>query len=143
MSDGIDKAHADAVLALLAAGLDTHVSVFDGQVPDPTPDVASKPWVLVYFQPTWPTDGAGNSLDGQSQTCRLRIYTHSIGATAAAARSVGGQARAALLNARPAVTGRICGLIRWVDGNPPDRDETLGTLVMDKVDVWEFVTTPG
>jgi hypothetical protein len=142
MSDGIDKAHADAVLGLLHAALDpVPILVFDGKVDDPTPNVAAQPWVLVYLQPTWPTDGTGNTLDGQSRTYLLRVFTHSTGATAAAARAVGGMVRAALLDVRPTVAGRVTGLIRWVDGNPPDRDETLGTLVMDKVDVWELVTT--
>lgn len=141
MSDGIDKAHADAILALLSAGVDSHVSVFDGEVPEPFPDPAANPWVLVYFQPRWPTDGAGNAYDGQSRTYQPRFYCHCTGATAAAARSVAGQVRAALLNARPTVAGRACGLIRWFDGQPPNRDETLGFLVMDQVDVYELVTT--
>jgi hypothetical protein len=144
MSDLIDKAHADAVLGLLHAALDpVPISVFDGKVPDPTPKVATNPWVLVYFNPGWPVDGKANSLDGTATTYQLTFFTHSIGATAAAARAVAGQVRAALLNVRPIVTGRSCWPIRWDDGSPTDRNEDLGFPVMDKVDVWKLQTAPG
>lgn len=143
MPDLLDKAHADAVLALLSAGVDSHISVFDGKVPDPTPTVATNPWVLVYFSAGWPVDGAANTLDGNAATYVQRIWTHSTAATAAAARAVAGQVRAALLNVRPVVTGRTTWPIRWDDGNPPNRDETLGFLVMDQVDVWKLQTAPG
>jgi hypothetical protein len=144
MSDLLDKAHADAVLGLLTrrAG-PVPIAVYDGQVPNPYPDPAAHPWALVYFAPGWPIDGAANSLDGNAVTYVQRIYVHSTGASAAAARAVGGQVRAALLNIRPAVSGRIAWPIRRVDGNPPDRDETLGFLVMDQVDVYELKTAPG
>lgn len=143
MSDLLDKAHADAVLALLSAAVDSHISVFDGKVPEPFPDVKANPWVLVYFSPGWPVDGAANTLDGNAATYVQRIWTHSTAATAAAARAVAGQVRAALLNVRPVVTGRATWPIRWEDGNPPNRDETLGFLVMDQVDVWKLQTAPG
>lgn len=144
MSDLLDKAHADAVLGLLLVGLDPHISVFDGKVPDPMPDVAANPWVLVYFSAGWPLDGVANSLDGTAVTYRQRVFVHSTGASAAAARAVAGQARAALLNVRPAISGRTAWPIRWADGgNPPDLDETLGFPVMDQVDVYELTTAPG
>jgi hypothetical protein len=144
MSDGLEKAHADAFLALLHAALDpVPIAVYDGVVPSPYPDPATTPACLVYFAAEWPTDGTGNAIDGLSITYRLRAYCHSIGATAAAARSIGGQVRAAVLNIRPTVAGRSCGPIRWYDGQPPAKDETLGALVMDRVDVFEFLTTPG
>jgi hypothetical protein len=142
MSDLLDKTHADAILNLLHAALDpVPIAVYDGVVPNPYPDVAANPWVLVYLQPSWPVDGAGNTLDGLARTYVLRAYCHSTGGTAAAARGIAGQVRQALLNVRPTVAGRATGLIRWVDGQPPNRDETLGFAVMDKVDVYELVTT--
>jgi hypothetical protein len=144
MSDGIEKAHADAVLNLLHAALDSvPIAVYDGKVPDPTPDVDAHPWLLVYLQGEWPLTGTANALDGQSVTYLLRIYCHAVGGTAAAARAVAGMARAVLLNARPTVSGRTPGLIRWSDGQPPNPDESLGHLVMDKIDVYELITTPG
>lgn len=144
MSDGLEKAHADAILNLLHAALDpVPVAVYDGLVPSPFPDPAAAPWCLVYFSSSWPTDGTGNALDGQSATFLLRAYCHSTGATAAAARAVGGMVRATLLNVRPIISGRACGLIRWAEGQPPNKDETLGFPVMDRVDVFELTTTPG
>jgi hypothetical protein len=83
MSDLLDKAHADAVLALLTGALNPAIAVYDGKVPDPTPNVATNPWVLVYFDPGWPVDGAANSLDGNAVTYRLTFFTHSIAASAA------------------------------------------------------------
>jgi hypothetical protein len=142
MSDLIDKAHADAVLGLLHAALDpVPISVFDGKVPDPTPDVAAHPWVLVYFDADWPIDGAGNSLDGTSRTYVLRAWCHSAAASAAGARAIAGQVRAALLNVIPTITGRTSGMICHIDGQPANPDETLGFLVVDKVDVYELMTT--
>jgi hypothetical protein len=143
MSDLLDKAHADAVLALLTGALNPAIAVYDGKVPDPTPNVAINPWVLVYFDPGWPVDGAANSLDGNAVTYRLTFFTHSIGASAAAARAVAGQVRAALLNVRPVISGRSCWPIRWDDGNPTSLDETLGFPVMDKVDIWKLTSAPG
>jgi hypothetical protein len=144
MSDLLDKLHADAFLGLLHAALDpVPISVFDGKVPDPVPDIKANPWVLVYFDPGWPVDGAANAFDGRAVTYVLRSTCHSIGATAAACRAVTGQVRAALLNVRPTVTGRSSGLIRWTDGQPANPDESLGFLVMDKVDVYQFTTSPG
>jgi hypothetical protein len=143
VSDLLDKAHADAVLALLTGALNPAIAVFDGKVPDPTPNVATNPWVLVYFDPGWPVDGAANSLDGNAVTYRLTFFTHSIGASAAAARAVAGQVRAALLNIRPIISGRSCWPIRWDDGTPASLDETLGFPVMDKVDVWKLTSAPG
>jgi hypothetical protein len=142
MSDLIDKAHADAVLGLLHAALDpVPISVFDGKVPDPTPDVAAHPWLLVYFDAEWPIDGAGNSLDGTARTYVLRAWCHSTAASATGARAIAGQVRAALLNVIPTIAGRTSGMICRVGGQPANPDETLGFLVMDKVDVYELMTT--
>jgi hypothetical protein len=143
MSDLLDKAHADAVLALLTGALNPAIAVYDGKVRDPTPNVATNPWVLVYFDPGWPVDGAANSLDGTAVTYRLTFFTHSIAASAPSARAVAGQVRAALLNVRPVISGRSCWPIRWDDGTPASLDETLGFPVMDKVDVWKLQTAPG
>lgn len=141
MSDQLDELHAQAVLGLLAAGLPAQVAVYDGKVPDPMPDPAGHPWVLVYTQIQRPRDGVGNALDGRSATIVARFWCHNVGATAAAARAVSMQVRSALLDARPSVAGRTCSLIRWYDGQPPSRDETLGSLVMDQVDIYEFFST--
>lgn len=144
MSDLLDKLHADAFLGLLHAALDpVPISVFDGKVPDPLPDIKANPWVIVYFDPGWPTDGAANALDGKSVTYVLHGYCHCVAGSMAGVRAVTGQVRAALLNVRPTVAGRACWPIRWSAGQPANPDETLGQLVMDKVDVYELMTGPG
>jgi hypothetical protein len=141
MPDLLDKAHVDAVLALLAAGLDPAIVVYDGVVPSPYPDPEVHPYVVVYFSGGWPTDGAGNAFDGRSATYRMQCYTHSVGGTAAACRAVAGQVRAALLNVRPAISGRSVFPIRWDDGQPAGTDESLGFPVINKADVYELKTT--
>jgi hypothetical protein len=144
MSDTLDRDHANAVLTLLHTALDpVPIAVYDGVVPSPFPDPAANPWLLVYFDASWPTDGAANTLDGKSATYVLTVQCHSTAASAAGARAIAGQARAALLNVRPTVAGRVCWPIRRVEGQPPNKDETLGFLVMDKVDVYELASAPG
>lgn len=144
MSDFIDRDHANAILGLLHTALDpVPISVFDGKVPDPTPDVDAHPWVLVYFDADWPIDGAANSLDGNAVTYVLKAWCHSTAGSGAGVRAIAGQVRAALLNVRPVITGRSVWPIRRYDGNPTGRDEALGTPVMSKVDVYELKTAPG
>jgi hypothetical protein len=143
VSDLLDKAHADAFLGLLHTALDpVPIAVYDGKVPDPLPDVQASPWVVVYFDPGWPVDGAGNALDGKAVTYVTRGYCHCVAGSMAAVRAVTGQVRAALLNVRPTVAGRSAGLIKWYDGQPANPDETLGHLAVNKVDVYELITTP-
>lgn len=144
MSDTLDRDHANAVLSLLHAALDpVPIAIYDGVVPSPYPDVKTSPWVLVYFDASWPPDGQANALDGKSATYMLRVYCHSTAASAAGARAIAGQVRAALLDVRPTVSGRTTWPIRWAEGQPPNKDETLGFLVMDKVDVYQLASTPG
>jgi hypothetical protein len=135
VSDLLDKAHADAFLGLLHAALDpVPIAVYDGKVPDPLPDVQASPCVVVYF--------AANALDGKAVTYVTRGYCHCVAGSMAAVRAVTGQVRAALLNVRPTVAGRSAGLIKWYDGQPANPDETLGHLAVNKVDVYELITTP-
>jgi hypothetical protein len=143
MSDLLDKLHAEAFLGLLHAALDpVPIVIYDGKVPDPLPDVNASPYVVVYFDPGWPTDGAANALDGKSVTYVLHGYCHCVAGSMAGVRALTGQVRAALLNVRPTVTGRTSGLIRWYDGQPANPDESLGKLAVNKVDIYELVTTP-
>lgn len=144
MSDLLDKAHADAFLGLLHTALDpVPIAVYDGKVPDPLPDIQASPYVVVYFDPGWPVDGAANALDGNAVTYVLRGYCHCVAASMAGVRAVTGQVRAALLNVRPTVTGRTCWPIGWYDGQPANPDESLGHLAVNKVDIYELKTGPG
>lgn len=136
----VEQLHADAILALLAAAPGSPaLVVYDGKVPDP-PTVASPPYVLVYLATTTPT---GTSLTSSQDRAVTRAYCHCVGADAKAARAVAGRVHAALLNAKPTITGRVCFPIRDDDsGGPPDRDETTGVLVMDQVSVYRLESVP-
>lgn len=133
------QAHADAFLGLLRA--DAALTVYDGAVPK-TP---AAHYVLVY--PTfWTPDGemAPDKVDltFDSDVIDMRGYCHCVGPNGVSSRAVAQRVRAALLNVRPAVSGRECFPIRWKDGQPAQRDEQTGVLVVDQVDVYGFVSVP-
>lgn len=132
-----EELHADAGLALLRA--DTSLVVYAGSVPNPAPN---PPYVLVYVDVAWPDGDPGNGADGTSGTCVTRWYCHAIGGNLQAARAVATRVRTALLDKRPTITGRACGLIRQEATQPPQRDESTGALVMDQVAVYRLATRP-
>jgi len=140
VSDLLDDAHARAGLDLLEAN--AALTVFDGVVDSPTPD---PPFVLVYTTVEWLSgpDAMANSLDHLSETCRVTWVCHCVGLTAAASRAVVMQVRSSLLDQRPVIAGRVCGLISQTDVQAPVRDETTGRLVMDTVVTYELLTAPG
>lgn len=131
--------HAAAILALLNARPALAGRVFDGKVPDPTP---TPPYVLVYMHLERPTGAAGNSMDGLSKEATLRIICHCAGQDATGARAMSYQVSAALLDVRPVVGSRNCGLIRQEESPPPRSDELTGGQVMDQVDVYRLTTQP-
>ena len=131
------RAHADAVLALLRAA-DGSLTVHDGAVP--TGGVP--PYVLVYFGDDDPELPDSRPLEGASERFVLRVYAHSVGGNAAAARAVGERVRAALLDVVPAIAGRACWPIRREESSPPQRDESTGILVMDRVDIYRVESVP-
>jgi len=132
--------HATAVLALLAAAppLDRPLVVCDGVVASGI----RPPYVVVYFADADPEEAESRDLTMSTDRHVLRIYTHSVGATAAAAREVGKRVRQALRDVAPSVAGRQCWPIRREDGAPSRRDETTGSLVMDQVSVWRLESVP-
>ena len=137
MTDLLDETHAQVAFGLLAANPNL-TNVFDGAVPSPTPD---PPYVLVYSRVAWPRDGIGTSLAGMQVTITTTWTCHCVALNAAAARHVGMQVRASLLNARPVIAGRNCSPIKQDDSVDPTRDETTGRLVMDAVSVYSFAST--
>lgn len=143
MTDLVDENHAQAGLNLLRTG--GEITVYDGQVGDPAvPGLgATLPYVLVYATVKWPADGTANALDAQAVTITAEFNCHCVGETAAAARAMQMQVRARLLNQRPVIAGRNCGLIQQDDVQVPARDETTGRLVMDGVSIFSFISAPG
>jgi hypothetical protein len=137
MTDTLDETHAQVAFGLLAANPNL-TAVFDGVVPNPTPN---PPFVLIYTRVGWPRDGVGTSLAGTQVTITTTYTCHCVGLTPAAARAVQMQVRSSLLNARPVIAGRNCSPIKQVDAQDPDRDESTGRLVMDAISIFDFTTT--
>jgi len=136
MTDGLDQELANAGLDLLRA--DPDLTVFDGAVANPTPDIKSDPWVLVYTTISWPTGAPGDALDGLSGSPTVRWICHCVGGNAEAARAVAQRVRTQLLNQRPVIAGLDLGMIRFEQGDPPGRNEMTGELVMDAVVIYRL-----
>jgi hypothetical protein len=138
-----DLADAFLILARSAVGSPS-LQVLDGFVPDGT----IAPYALVYFSIETP-DGqvAADAvpLTFDSDVIDAWAYVHSVGEepeAARAARAVAGRVRAAVLNQTLTVANRQCFPIRWREGQPPQRYEQTGPVVMDQVDVYTFRSLP-
>jgi len=138
VSDLLDELHAQVGLTLLNANGALAGRVFDGKVPDPTPD---PPYVVLYVSVDWTRDGIGTALNASQVTVTTTYNCHCVGLTAAAARAVGMLVRSTLLNVRPVIAGRDCGPIKQDETLPPQRDETTGRLVMDAISLYSFTST--
>jgi hypothetical protein len=138
VTDGIDQAIVNAVLGLLRAdaAYNAVCPTHDGIVPDKAP----RPYRLVYTNINRPAEDLDNALNGLSQVWVPYFYIHNVGGgmDASAARAVAQRTRTQLLDVRPNVAGLACGRIRLEDAQPPQRDETTGTPVMDAVQVFTF-----
>jgi hypothetical protein len=138
VSDTLDQDHAQAFLGLLAGN--ATLTTFEGEVTNPTPD---PPYVVVYPVVTWPADADGTALTNQQVVVSASFYCHCVGLSDPAARAVGMQVRSTVLNARPVVSGRSCGLIRQADSQPPQRDDSTGRAVFSALAVYSFTSHPG
>lgn len=133
------KDHADALLALASGpGPGTPMTVLDGAVPEGT----VPPYVLAYFSDADPEEPDSRPLSGLPQRYVLRAIFHLVGGNAAATRALGDKLRARLLNVVPPVAGRQCFPVRREDSVPPERDESTGSLVMDRVDIYRLESEP-
>lgn len=134
----LEADHAQVALTLLGAVPELTDRVFNGEVPG-TPD---RPYVLVYASVAWPPGGdVGMSLAGEQVAITTTWVCHCAGETPESAWAVTALVRAALLNVRPVIAGRSCGLIRQAEALNPVRDESLGYAVYDAVVVYTFVST--
>lgn len=133
------KEHAQVMLDLAAGpGLGTTLTVLDGANPDNVPP----PYVLVYFVDSDPEDTDSRSVEDAPGRFVVRGYFHLVGETAAATRALGDKLRARLLGVTPTIAGRSCFPIRREDSTQPQRDESTGRLVMDRVDVYRLASEP-
>ncbi len=132
--DLLDEAHAAVAVDILTA--DALIPVYTGSVPDGV----TRPYILIYPTVAWPNGRDADALDGKTRTCETRWYIHCAGETDQSARSVAGRVRQLLLNVRPVIAGRSCGLIKQEASPPPVRDETTGVTVLDIAAVYLLVT---
>jgi hypothetical protein len=138
MSGNGEQDHADAILGLLRADAMLGTArVFDGVVPSPTP---APPYVLVYMHMVSLAEAPGNALAGLSTEVTLRAICHCVGGDAVAARAMAQRVRGALLDVRPVIAGRSCGLIRQESSQPPVPDESTGVVVYDSIDTYRLTT---
>lgn len=129
------QAHADAGLTLLRA--DLQLAVFDGKVDKGAPDH----YVLVYTYRELPTGLAAPDkvkLTGKSTVVDMRFYCHCVGPTVMSARGIAARVEDLLLDVIPIVASRTCLPIRWIEGQPPARNEETLKSVFDQVDVYGF-----
>ena len=137
----LEVAHQQAGLELLRDNVSI-AAVYDGALPSSVDEVVL-PYLLVYTTVEWPNADPDNGLDGRSGTCLTTWYVHAVGANVTASLAISGQARTSLLDVRPTIAGRQCGLIRQESTQPSRRDETLGQVVQDTVTVYTLRTRPG
>lgn len=141
MADTLDREHYDAVMSLLRADTGPPaLKVYpdaEGLVPtNPVP-----PYVRVYFYVERPPDDPMNSVKALSTTWTCRWLIHCVGANEYATIATAMRVNRALQDVRPTIAGRTCGRIRQEGSNPPQRDESTGVLVMDRMDTYRLITT--
>ncbi|MFC6017798.1 hypothetical protein ACFP2T_16475 [Plantactinospora solaniradicis] len=132
-------AHTAAMLALLEGDdAPPALVVLDGKVPSGV--VA--PYVLVYFATADPELAESRPLTGSSQRHVTRAYAHCVGLNGLASRMVADRVRTAWLDVVPAVAGRQCMPIRREEGVQAERDEAIGAIAIDTVEVYRLESVP-
>ncbi len=131
--------HAEAIRALLEAdNAPPALVVYRGKVPTG----ATPPYVVVYISHVSPEKAESQGLDGRSTRIVVRATCHSVGGNEDAALAVAQRVSDALLDVTPSIAGRSCWPIRHELGEDPRRDESTGTQVQDKLDVYRLETLP-
>jgi hypothetical protein len=140
VTDTLERDLMDAGLGLLRAdtGLTSYPDA-EGSVPE-SPAV---PYVRVYVTTEWPKDGDANAIDGLSVSATTRWYCNCVGETEYAAAAIAMRVRTQLLNARPTVTGRNCGLIYMEASEATNRSELGGSPLYVRSVVYAMVSVPG
>lgn len=140
MTDLLDRDLVDAAMNLLRA--DAGLTVY----PDAegfVPELPAAPYVRVYTHTEWPKEGDANAINGLSVSCTTRWYVHCAGESEYAAAAIAMRVRTQLLNARPTVTGRVCGLIYQEAAEPTNRSELGGLPLYVRPAVYAMVSAPG
>lgn len=115
------------------------VAVLEQLRADPTLKVnvggAAPPYVVLYIDDGLRSRGR---MVLQSRHAVVRFYTHSVGATDTASRTVAAKASRRLLDVVLAVPGWSCAPITQEASRPTARDESTGKSVFDTVAVWRL-----
>lgn len=127
----------DAHIAAVRNLVDTvpNVTVYDGGVPNsPT-----YPYVVLYGD-----QGAAlaNAYTEVSTYRSFRVQTTTVAVNQPQARALAERVESALLDVRPAVTGRTCGPIRKEASQPVRRDDDVDPAVFYAVDIWLLTSVP-
>jgi hypothetical protein len=139
MADTLDRDHIEAGLALLRADIGLVV------YPDAegfVPEGRAEEYVRVYTSIERPLTDPSSKMDGRTSAWVVRWYCHSVGSTEHSATAVGMRVRAAMLDVKPTITGRVCGFIRFDSSVPTNPSDTTGVTIYDKVDVYRMRTSP-
>jgi hypothetical protein len=140
VTDLIDRDLIDAALTPLRA--DAGLTVYpDGE--GFVPEKPTAPYVRVYTSTEWPKEGDANAIDGLSVSTTTRWYVHCVAETEYAAAALAMRVRTALLNVRPTVAGRNCGLIYMEAAEVTNRSELAGTPTYVRTVVYAMVSAPG
>lgn len=125
--------HTDTILARLAENTD--LTVYDGARKKTDP-VREPPFVVVYVF----TANEYRTKLNQTTTDEgwIAIVTHSAGGDRPSSDVVRRHVRTQLLDWVPDVTGCKCYIVTHEDGDPPDWDDSAGTLVMSGADRWDY-----
>lgn len=145
MTDTLDRDLIDAALAPLRADATSAGGVY-AVYPDAegfVPERPTAPYMRVYSHTEWPKEGDANGLDGLSVSATTRWYVHCVGETEYAAAALAMRARTVLLNLRPTITGRTCGLVYMEAAEPTNRSELGASALYDRPVVYAMLSAPG
>jgi hypothetical protein len=129
----VKAVHAAPILAALRGN--GYLRVSDGSVKNGT----VPPYVVPYIVVSTPEE---TCLEDVADRVECTATIHSVAGNADAVRTVSDQVWSSLLGIRPTIVGRDCSRIRLVESRPPVTDESTGVLVLDQVDVYQFVSSP-
>lgn len=100
-------------------------------------------YIRWYANTEWPKEGDANALDGLSVTTTTRWYLNCVSATQHGTAALEARARTQLLNQRPTVAGRACGLIYVDAAEPVNRSELGGLPLYVRSVVYAMLSVPG
>lgn len=132
----MNNLHAAPILQAMRSSGSPALRVFDGSVDPKT----VPPYVVAYVATTTPES---TTFEDVFDRVECTSIVHSVGGTSESARVIADRVWTALLGQTPTVTGRTCSRIRLIDSQPPRRDESTGLLIVDQVDVYQYVSLPG